>query len=90
MKCNGMGVPASSASFGDAFVPEAVGVGLRVDPEPIGNTGQRQSDCLQLSGLAQRTIVPDGGFATTRDTLAVEVARDRGWPGRVCRFETTI
>jgi len=78
MRCHGLGVPASSASHGDACAPEAVGDGLRVDPEPIGNIGQRQSGCVQLSGLAQRIVVPDGRFATTRDTLAVEMGRDRG------------
>jgi len=71
-----MRCPASSGSHDDAGASEAVGDGLCVDPELVGDVGQRQSGRIHLGGFPEDVVVPYGQFAVARDTVAVEVAGD--------------
>ena len=70
--------PASSGSLGDACASEAVADGLCVDPELVGDVGQRQSTCGELSRLLEDLVVPCPLFAVAGDAVAVEVAGDGG------------
>ena len=89
--------PTSSGSHGDPCASETVGDGLWVDPELVGDVGQRRSGRVQLGGFPEDVVAPSRLFAVARDTVAVEVAGDGrsvdaeldgeladGGPGPVC------
>jgi len=68
--------PAASWSHGDACATEPVRNGLCVDPELVGDVGQRHSGRVELYCLREGRVVPCRLFAVARDTVAVEVAGD--------------
>lgn len=73
-----MRLRAASRPDRDDGPAEAVGNGLRVDPEAVGDGGQRQSGCVEVGCLPEDLVVPCRLFAVARDAVAVEVAGDRG------------
>ena len=68
-------------SHGDACASEAVGDGLCVDSELVGDVGQRPSSRVELSRMPEDLVVPRPQFAVASDTVAVEVARHGGAVG---------
>ena len=73
-----MRLRAASRPGRDDGPAEAVGNGLRVDPEAVGDGGQRQSGGVQLRRFVEGLVVPCGLFAVAWDAVAVEVAADGG------------
>lgn len=71
-------VPASPLSHGVARASEAVGDGLCVDPEPVGNFGQRRSGRVELGRSCEVLVVPCRLFTMAWNTVAVEVAGNGG------------
>ena len=69
--------PTAAGSDEDPCSSESVRDSLCVDPELVGDVGERRSGCIQLRRFVEDLVVPCSPFAVG-GTVAVEVAGDGG------------